>query len=446
MKTTILALLAAMVVLCASTMAEVKNDNADDWYNTGISLLDNGSIEESFVYFDKSLLLYNENIKQDPADYKSWLDKANVLSMVATLKNDSYKLNEAVNAYNQAAELVDSDRTRVDIWSTKATVMRNLGRLDEANKASESAIDEFDKISELSSHDWNAKAYLLGDLGRYNESLDAYDKAIGLMHANQTDEVSRIWTSKGATLLKLNRTEDAIKAFDEAIHIDPQRHDVWVFMGQSFAKLGKYNESLEAYENALAMEPDDENAWMAKADVLEEMGEHGEADKSYAKTLELLDDLTMTELDNSAIWSIGKGDVFTKMGKYDYALLAYENAIETASYNPYILEANITMAEGWIGKGNVFNLMGQYEESAKAFDNAIKISPDYRWTPLKYKGDALMSQGRYDAALELYDKVTKLSPWMPNAWIDKGLALKALDRNHEADVAFNKARDMGYYI
>jgi tetratricopeptide (TPR) repeat protein len=54
---------------------------------------------------------------------------------------------------------------------------------------------------------------------------------------------------------------------------------------------------------------------------------------------------------------------------------------------------------------------------------------------MQSKGDVLMTMGKYEDALAEYDRAIQIDPMFPRIWYKKGLALKALDRNSDADAA-----------
>ena len=57
-------------------------------------------------------------------------------------------------------------------------------------------------------------------------------------------------------------------------------------------------------------------------------------------------------------------------------------------------------------------------------------------------GDALKSAGKFDEAIQSYDKAIELDPQNTQAWYDKGTALSALGRTTEASEAFTKAANV----
>jgi Flp pilus assembly protein TadD len=59
------------------------------------------------------------------------------------------------------------------------------------------------------------------------------------------------------------------------------------------------------------------------------------------------------------------------------------------------------------------------------------------------KGADLVSLGRNQEALQLYEKATQLDPDWSIPWYNKGLALQRMGEDQQADEAFAKARELG---
>ncbi len=93
---------------------------------------------------------------------------------------------------------------------------------------------------------WNNKGNVLGDLGRYEEALAAYDKATGI-----DPQYAKAWNNKGNALGNLGRYEEALAAYDNAIGINPQYAEAWNNKGNALGNLGRYEEANEAFNNAI---------------------------------------------------------------------------------------------------------------------------------------------------------------------------------------------------
>ena len=59
--------------------------------------------------------------------------------------------------------------------------------------------------------------------------------------------------------------EEAIKAYDEAIRLDPKLAIAWYNKGVALGDLGKYDEAIEAYDEAIRLDPNYATAWTTKA-------------------------------------------------------------------------------------------------------------------------------------------------------------------------------------
>jgi len=116
--------------------------------------------------------------------------------------------------------------------------------------------------------DWVAEGIELGQEGKYAEAIKAYDEALKI---NPQD--AKAWNKKGKTLSDLGRNDDAIKALDEALKINLQYAEAWYNKGTALYNLGRDDEGFKAYDEALKINPQDADAWNNRgvfSSVLEE--------------------------------------------------------------------------------------------------------------------------------------------------------------------------------
>jgi tetratricopeptide (TPR) repeat protein len=71
-----------------------------------------------------------------------------------------------------------------------------------------------------SSKAWNNKGVALGKSGKFDEAIKAYDKAIEI-----NPQISETWNNKGIDLSLSGKSDEAIKAYDQAIEINPNNSD-----------------------------------------------------------------------------------------------------------------------------------------------------------------------------------------------------------------------------
>jgi tetratricopeptide (TPR) repeat protein len=80
--------------------------------------------------------------------------------------------------------------------------------------------------------EWVTEGIGLGQAGKYAEAIKAYDEALKI---NPQD--AKAWNKEGATLYNLERYDDAIKSYDEALRINPQDAEAWYGKGVALFSL-----------------------------------------------------------------------------------------------------------------------------------------------------------------------------------------------------------------
>ena len=95
---------------------------------------------------------------------------------------------------------------------------------------------------------WQEKGIILFNLGRYDESLQAFNQAIKLSPRDADN-----WNSKGAVLVQLGRYNQAIKCFDLAIRLDHSFIMPWLNKAKVLSELGKYHEAIRACDKAIGL-------------------------------------------------------------------------------------------------------------------------------------------------------------------------------------------------
>ena len=111
---------------------------------------------------------------------------------------------------------------------------------------------------------WNNKGIALENLGQYEEAIKAYDKALLV-----EPEFSFVWNNKGRILHELGQYEEAIKAFDKALLIDPEYSNAWNNKGIALGVLGRYEEAIKAFDKTLLIDPNYSFAKMNRELALE---------------------------------------------------------------------------------------------------------------------------------------------------------------------------------
>ncbi len=330
-------------------------------------------------------------------------------------------------------------------WNNKGSTLDNLGKYDDAIYCYNKALE----LDPLYTDAWYNKGLALKNMEKYDDAIYCYNKALEL-DPLYTDA----WSSKGDTYYNWKRYEEAIKAYDKALDLDPNNPEYWNDKGDTYynwkryeeaikaydkaldldpnnksyfynkgltlKNMGRCTQSLDFYDKALELDPNNSNCWNSKGIALTSLYNYEDAIKAYDKALEL-------DPNNKYSW-YNKGDIFRKKGRYIEAIEYYDNALKIDSdYKP-----------AWNNKGLAFNKLKRYEEAIKAYDKALDLDPDYAisWDN---KGDTYSEMGKFQDAISLYDKALELDPNNSNYWNDKGNALDEMGYHNEAIICYDKA-------
>jgi tetratricopeptide (TPR) repeat protein len=125
------------------------------------------------------------------------------------------RFNEANFCYDQAIFLDTNPKSYY--WNNKGTSMYCMKKVNEALELYNIAAKMIENgVEEHSAEIWFNKGNLLDDIGKYEEAVECYDKAI-LLNAN----VAEYWNNKATSLYNLNKFEESMNHYQMAIKINP---------------------------------------------------------------------------------------------------------------------------------------------------------------------------------------------------------------------------------
>ncbi len=294
------------------------------------------------------------------------------------------------------------------------------------------------------------EADILHKLNRSEEAVAAFDRAIELDGNN-----AWFWHRKGETLRELQQYTEALTSYEQALKKDPKFAKPYNGIGNVlYRNLKRYEEAIAAYQRATELEPNYMWAWHNMGNVLHELRRFEEAFKAYRRT---------TEIDPSYFWAWhNMGDVLHAMGRLEEALEAFDQAIERDDrivvtwrekgktfqdlkrYEEALiayeraLELKPNNAQIWIRKGEVLRALKHYQEAVRAYEQALQLdSKDI--DAFLGQGRVYLDLGRYQDALDVYEQATQVASNNTWTWHDKGVALAKLGRVEEALAAFEQA-------
>ena len=122
----------------------------------------------------------------------------------------------------------------------------------------------------------------LSTLNRYEEALEAFAQAMRLDPHHALTHLNR-----GIALNALNRYAEAISAYNETIRLDPQHALAYYNLGVLLHDQGHYKEAISAFEQAIRLDPAYDSAYYGKGAALEQSGRRKEAKQAYKKAEQL---------------------------------------------------------------------------------------------------------------------------------------------------------------
>ena len=169
------------------------------------------------------------------------------------------QLNEYEAAIKQfreclAIKILEKDSKNIDYLKSKGAVLRDLGKKEEA-------IECYDKALNLDPNNIDclkSKGAILRDLGKKEEAIEYYDKVLNLV-PNNIDYL----IIKGVVLRDLGKKEEAIECYDKVLNLNPKNIDWLRCLRQIVALLEELDRKEEAILNCnkiLARVPNDSYA------------------------------------------------------------------------------------------------------------------------------------------------------------------------------------------
>ncbi|MBI4999948.1 MAG: tetratricopeptide repeat protein [Euryarchaeota archaeon] len=163
--------------------------------------------------------------------------------------------------------------------------------------------------------------------------------------------------SEASTLARQQKYHDALKAYDEALRVDPDNARCLFNKAVILQMMGNNGAAIECYDRVIAINPSDSETYSNKGIALRGLGRTQEAIDAYRQGIEV-------NPSDATLWS-NMGIAMRSMGRIKEALEAYDRAL---ALNP--ADAGV-----WSNKGVVLGSMGLLKEAIECYDRALAIDP-----------------------------------------------------------------------
>eukprot|EP00941_MAST-03F_sp_MAST-3F-sp1_P002727 g2727.t1 len=89
--------------------------------------------------------------------------------------------------------------------------------------------------------------------GRLEKALEHYDRAIEVQTFHKPDDLGGTHYKRAQIFERLNRLDEALITYDEAIHVNPAHGDTWINRGGVLFEVGREAEAAQSWEHALEL-------------------------------------------------------------------------------------------------------------------------------------------------------------------------------------------------
>jgi len=211
-------------------------------------------------------------------------------------------------------------------------------------------------------------------------------------YARAGNELNAVdWFKKGYELrYRYKNNQEAMKAFDKAIEIDPNYADAYALRAAIYNDWGQHQQALRESDQAIKLNP-----------------------------------------------NFGGG--FNTRGWAHIGLRNYEKAIEDLN-KAIELDPNLAYAYG--NRSWAYFMLENYHQSLDDASKAIQINPRLS-TAYLWKGSALASLNRLQEAVKNFDKAIELDPMFSWSFLQRGYTFSRLGQTEQALGDFKKAASLG---
>ncbi|MBW8805952.1 MAG: tetratricopeptide repeat protein, partial [Catenulisporales bacterium] len=250
-----------------------------------------------------------------------------------------------------------------------------------------------------------------------------------------------------ATLDRLSRFDDALKAADAALDRHPDSVDVRVSIARLHTGRGRDSEALVVINTALELGPADTGALIWRTRILTSSGRQSEAERSAREAL------VASPSEQRLLTELGlllRGD-----DRVAEALAEFERVLEIDAFNARALEWRATALRELFRRddaeaailaaialrplvpalhlelGHTLKDQGRYDEALAAIDHAIDLCPSSR-IAFETRTRILRVLRRWSDAEDSARNLVHSFPRVRNAFVNRGWVFHFQDRNEEA--------------
>jgi tetratricopeptide (TPR) repeat protein len=249
---------------------------------------------------------------------------------------------------------------------------------------------------------------------------------------------------KGMSLLDWPRSgSDAVKAFDEAIRLDPTYAEAYRGRGLAYRGRREFDKAIVDFSEAIRLEPQDAKAYCGRAETRDQKADWDAAIADYTQAIKIAPKYAPAYL--------GRGEAYWHNSEDDKAIADYTQAIpldpagahdhlsevfgQHGDYNRAITELTQAIRaepKNWrlyLGRGNYYRLVKKPDRAVADCTEAIRLLPKSgAWdaaSAYSTRGDIYRERGDLDKAIADYKEGLRLVPYDSSMYLSLGAAYSA---------------------
>ena len=222
-------------------------------HNMGVLAVGIGKVEQALPFF-KTALEVNPSLAQYWLSYLDALIKLDRMSDAKAVLDQAKSKGAQGDGFDQIEKKLGSSSSKgskaPDPPKEKLKSLISLytqGHHQQALMQASQLLEQFPKSINL----YNIIGAVNKDLGKLEEAVEAYTKAISLK-----PDFADANYNMGVVLQEQGKLDEAIEAYKKALSIKPQYPEAYYNMGNALKKQGKLDEAIEAYTKAISIKPD----------------------------------------------------------------------------------------------------------------------------------------------------------------------------------------------
>jgi Flp pilus assembly protein TadD len=177
-----------------------------------------------------------------------------------------------------------SNPKQSNLWFSLGLILCEAGRYDCGNEA-------FNRVALLDPDHkklWIAKAVTYSELGKSDDATKCFQRAFqcygenksGYQNIEELEEEVKQYREHTHRMVW-----DDIKVIVRQIRADPKNPELWFSLGSTLLSNNSYEEAIRAFDRVLTLNPKYSRAWNAKAYALSNLGRHQDAAICYEEAL-----------------------------------------------------------------------------------------------------------------------------------------------------------------